>query len=93
MQANSWNWAHSAQYQGKHSRPCDEAGRKREVIDRLVDNLLEIIAPCPWPSSSGSSALFHRVQSEKRRPLYTAEERRRRDATGWTAVQGVLAPI
>jgi 3-vinyl bacteriochlorophyllide hydratase len=27
------------------------------------------------------------------RPLYTADERRRRDATGWTLVQGVLAPV
>jgi len=27
-----------------------------------------------------------------RRPLYTAEERARRDATPWTLVQGVLAP-
>ena len=28
-----------------------------------------------------------------RPPLYTAEERRRRDASGWTVVQGVLAPV
>ena len=28
-----------------------------------------------------------------RRPLYTPEERRRRDATVWTLVQGVLAPL
>ena len=27
------------------------------------------------------------------RPVYTAEERTRRDATRWTLVQGVLAPI
>jgi 3-vinyl bacteriochlorophyllide hydratase len=27
------------------------------------------------------------------RPLYTVEERRRRDATRWTLVQGVLAPL
>lgn len=27
------------------------------------------------------------------RPLYTADERRRRDASVWTTVQGVLAPI
>jgi 3-vinyl bacteriochlorophyllide hydratase len=27
------------------------------------------------------------------RPLYTPEERRRRDATPWTLVQGVLAPL
>ncbi|MCZ8132014.1 MAG: 2-vinyl bacteriochlorophyllide hydratase [Steroidobacteraceae bacterium] len=26
-------------------------------------------------------------------PLYTAEERRRRDTTPWTVVQGVLAPV
>jgi 3-vinyl bacteriochlorophyllide hydratase len=26
-------------------------------------------------------------------PLYTAEQRRRRDATRWTMVQGVLAPL
>ncbi len=27
------------------------------------------------------------------KPLYTAEERRRRDASPWTLVQGVLAPL
>jgi len=27
------------------------------------------------------------------RSLYTAEERRRRDASGWTLVQGILAPL
>ncbi|WP_456773905.1 2-vinyl bacteriochlorophyllide hydratase [Bradyrhizobium sp. USDA 4369] len=29
----------------------------------------------------------------KRQPLYTAEEKCRRDATPWTLVQGVLAPL
>ncbi len=28
-----------------------------------------------------------------RRPLYTAEQRRRRDASRWTLVQGILAPL
>ncbi|MEL6220673.1 MAG: 2-vinyl bacteriochlorophyllide hydratase, partial [Pseudomonadota bacterium] len=32
------------------------------------------------------------VQS-RHRPLYTEAERRRRDATVWTTVQGVLAPL
>jgi 3-vinyl bacteriochlorophyllide hydratase len=27
------------------------------------------------------------------RPLYTLEQRRRRDATRWTTIQGVLAPV
>jgi 3-vinyl bacteriochlorophyllide hydratase len=31
--------------------------------------------------------------SMKRVPLYTAEERGRRDASAWTLVQGVLAPV
>lgn len=31
--------------------------------------------------------------SSRARPLYTAEERARRDATRWTLVQGVLAPL
>mgnify|MGYP006295356793 CR=1 FL=1 len=29
----------------------------------------------------------------RRAPLYTPEERRRRDATRWTLVQGILAPV
>ena len=35
----------------------------------------------------------HGARPESHRPLYTAEERRRRDASGWTLVQGVLAPV
>lgn len=31
--------------------------------------------------------------AESRRPLYSAQERARRDATVWTLVQGVLAPL
>ena len=34
-----------------------------------------------------------RTASRARAPLYTDEERRRRDATRWTTVQGVLAPV
>jgi 3-vinyl bacteriochlorophyllide hydratase len=30
---------------------------------------------------------------DRRPPLYTPEERRRRDASAWTIVQGVLAPV
>ena len=34
-----------------------------------------------------------REAPSRRPPLYTPEERARRDATGWTLVQGVLAPV
>jgi 3-vinyl bacteriochlorophyllide hydratase len=33
------------------------------------------------------------MASRKHKPLYTLEERRRRDATRWTLVQGILAPV
>jgi 3-vinyl bacteriochlorophyllide hydratase len=32
-------------------------------------------------------------RAETGRPLYTPEERKRRDSTAWTLVQGVLAPV
>lgn len=35
----------------------------------------------------------HRAAPPTARPLYTPEQRRRRDATRWTLVQGVLAPL
>ncbi len=43
------------------------------------------------PMHSGPSRQANR--SPPLRPLYTASERARRDATVWTLVQGVLAPV
>ena len=38
--------------------------------------------------------MFERGSPMKaRQPLYTAEERVRRDSTPWTLVQGILAPV
>lgn len=34
-----------------------------------------------------------RARNHRHQPLYTAEERRRRDESPWTIVQGVLAPV
>ena len=49
----------------------------------------------PWSAASGRSAHTGcaSVARTQPRPLYTAEQRRRRDASPWTAVQGVLAPL
>jgi len=33
------------------------------------------------------------LRADKIRPLYTPQERERRDATVWTLVQGILAPV
>jgi len=37
--------------------------------------------------------MSRRAQPSSRTPLYTPEERQRRDASRWTLVQGVLAPL
>lgn len=40
-----------------------------------------------------ASRQHNRAGSNRHAPLYSPEQRRRRDATGWTTVQGVLAPV
>jgi 3-vinyl bacteriochlorophyllide hydratase len=46
---------------------------------------------CPWGTVSGRAA--RQPSRGSRQPLYTPEERARRDATSWTLVQGILAPL
>lgn len=66
--------------------------------EALSNNLYEdgrqaFIAPANTPTRSSPS--LHAVSSQRQalRPLYTQEQRRRRDATRWTLVQGILAPV
>jgi 3-vinyl bacteriochlorophyllide hydratase len=61
---------------------------------KLRDDAIDAIAPSPWGASSGQTPFFSaRGQGAAKPPLYTEEERRRRDASYWTIVQGVLAPL
>ncbi len=65
---------------------------ERVTFERLLaDRLIASIDACPWGSTSGRAAVAARRPA--RPPLYSAEERRRRDASAWTVVQGVLAPL
>ena len=62
------------------------------VFGRIMDS----VDCAPWGASAGrhlagDADLTHRNMSAK--PLYTPEEKRRRDASPWTMVQGVLAPM
>src|SRR3712207_1388565 len=53
----------------------------------LLNRFIDAVDCCPWGASTGR-------RTPARRPaLYTPEERRRRDASPWTLVQGVLAPF
>lgn len=58
-----------------------------QLIGRIVDSL-----DCsPWGGAAGRS-ISPAFRQTNRPALYTPEERRRRDASPWTVVQGVLAP-
>jgi 3-vinyl bacteriochlorophyllide hydratase len=46
-----------------------------------------------WQSLALLSGGWGRRPGIGRRPLYSPEEKRRRDATPWTLVQGILAPV
>ncbi|KAA5804022.1 2-vinyl bacteriochlorophyllide hydratase [Alkalicaulis satelles] len=67
------------------------------MTDRWLQAFIDTVAPCPWTAHAGSSIAARRrvraVRAGTRAPIYTAEQRRIRDATPWTLVQGVLAPL
>ncbi|PKU23651.1 2-vinyl bacteriochlorophyllide hydratase [Telmatospirillum siberiense] len=59
----------------------------------FLDSLLERFSCCPWTATAGSVIPSYTLEPRIHPPIYTADERRRRDMTPWTTVQGVLAPI
>ena len=54
----------------------------------LLNRFIDAVDCCPWGASTG-----RRPGAPRRPALYTPDERRRRDASPWTLVQGVLAPF
>jgi 3-vinyl bacteriochlorophyllide hydratase len=58
----------------------------------FVDRWLEVHDCCPWQAHAGRNLPDNRNATNPGF-LYTAEERQRRDASPWTVVQGVLAPL
>lgn len=57
----------------------------------LLDRVLGSVDCCPWGATTGRHV--HQSSPVRGRPLYTPEERRRRDESRWTIVQGILAPV
>ena len=62
---------------------------------RLFGNFIESMDCCPWSASAGRmpSWSIPERQAPRPGPLYTPEQRRRRDETPWTMVQGILSPV
>jgi 3-vinyl bacteriochlorophyllide hydratase len=65
-----------------HSRPTSN----RPGNGRPAGDWIDAIAACPWPAHAGARVVA-------RRPLYTPQQRARRDASPWTLVQAILAPL
>ncbi len=61
-------------------------------LSTLVDEWIDTIAPCPWEAHVGLNPMS-RDRRAIAAPLYTPEQRLRRDATAWTLVQAILAPL
>jgi 3-vinyl bacteriochlorophyllide hydratase len=59
------------------------------LSDPVLDRLINVVDSCPYGMASGRK---HK-HAPQRQPLYTPEEKARRDATPWTLVQGILAPV
>ncbi len=64
------------------------------IFSEMADDLIDLIAPSPWGMAGGGHALrAPRRDGAVSQPLYSPEERSRRDASPWTVVQAVLAPL
>lgn len=76
-----------------HARSTKFDDHGVRAVARGASPLARLVASVdcsPWGASTGRHAAARRAAPP---PLYTAEERARRDATVWTLVQGVLAPV
>ena len=63
-------------------------------VNGVVDRCIALVDFSPWTAHAGCHAVRARMpEAPQRAPLYTAEQRRRRDSSQWTLVQGVLAPV
>jgi 3-vinyl bacteriochlorophyllide hydratase len=60
----------------------------------FLGHIVNAFDSSPWGTTTGRCVHGSRaVASRRSRALYTEDERRRRDASPWTVVQGVLAPV
>jgi len=62
------------------------------MFTHLIERTINSLDCSPWGGATGRAVrpAFHQP---RRLSLYTPDERQRRDASPWTIVQGVLAPV
>jgi len=69
--------------------PAADRSHRPNFFDTWIDS----IAPCPWPAHIGSHIESREKSEAGKVALYTPEERAKRDASPWTLVQAILAPL
>jgi len=90
MELESRNRSFSAQ----HGKTYADDGSIGHLMSRIANGLIDTIAPVPWTAHAGCHhRRAKRSHDAPRERLYTPEQRRKRDETPWTFVQGVLAPL
>ena len=76
------------------NRPQEgQAGEMRRKVPSISHHSVEPLSIRLYNSCCGRFTRCIEPGPHVTPPLYTAEERRRRDASPWTLVQGVLAPV
>jgi 3-vinyl bacteriochlorophyllide hydratase len=82
---------------GAGPSPLNRSPATGSSLEARFENWIDSVASCPWPTHAGlhSGVAAPREQASRTadRPLYTPEERKRRDQSPWTLVQGILAPL
>lgn len=64
------------------------------MFTQLFDRLIATVDCCPWTGNGRGRRARTAAHKHARPPyLYSPGERKRRDASPWTMVQGVLAPV
>jgi 3-vinyl bacteriochlorophyllide hydratase len=100
MHSDPWNWPNlhpgnlASGYGMRSTDRSYQAHRSKihSIYNVLIERLVDRIAPGIWLYDARSNDRPP-TSAVKRKPLYTPAERLRRDSTGWTLVQGILAPI
>jgi 3-vinyl bacteriochlorophyllide hydratase len=72
---------------------ASHAGNRERKGTSIAEAVIEAVAPCPWAVTTGSSHLTLQRVRRAPEPMYTPEERIRRDTSVWTTVQAILAPL
>ena len=59
----------------------------------VLDRWIGVVDCCPWSAHAGTHLPHRDLAAQPRQGLYTTAQRQRRNASPWTLVQGILAPL